>query len=116
MCPIASRRSPASPAYSIGHNIGATAFSGGAIRYRIYSQFGLGVIDVAKICFLTGLTFLARQSGGAGVSAWRIGRTGRPAFSSCRLTAVRGIGIARARAPVRLCVVGRRGRPRGGQA
>jgi len=43
--------------YAIGHNIGATAFSGGAIRYRIYSQFGLGVIDVAKVCFLTGLTF-----------------------------------------------------------
>ncbi len=43
--------------YAIGHNIGATAFSGGAIRYRIYSQFGLGVIDTAKICFLTGLTF-----------------------------------------------------------
>jgi glycosyltransferase 2 family protein len=43
--------------YAIGHNIGATAFSGGAIRYRIYSQFGLGVVDVAKICFLTGLTF-----------------------------------------------------------
>lgn len=43
--------------YAIGHNIGATAFSGGAIRYRIYSQFELGVIDVAKICFLTGLTF-----------------------------------------------------------
>jgi uncharacterized membrane protein YbhN (UPF0104 family) len=43
--------------YAIGHNIGATAFSGGAIRYRIYSQFRLGVVDVAKICFLTGLTF-----------------------------------------------------------
>jgi glycosyltransferase 2 family protein len=43
--------------YSIGHNIGFTAFSGGAIRYRIYSQFGLGIIDVTKICFLTGLTF-----------------------------------------------------------
>jgi uncharacterized membrane protein YbhN (UPF0104 family) len=43
--------------YAIGHNIGATAFSGGAIRYRIYSQLGLGIIDVAKICFLTGLTF-----------------------------------------------------------
>ncbi len=43
--------------YAIGHNIGATAISGGAVRYRIYSQFGLGVIDVAKICFLTGLTF-----------------------------------------------------------
>jgi glycosyltransferase 2 family protein len=43
--------------YAIGHNIGVTAVSGGAIRYRIYSQFGLGVLDVAKICFLTGLTF-----------------------------------------------------------
>jgi uncharacterized membrane protein YbhN (UPF0104 family) len=43
--------------YSIGHNIGFTAISGGAIRYRIYSQFGLGIIDVTKICFLTGLTF-----------------------------------------------------------
>jgi uncharacterized membrane protein YbhN (UPF0104 family) len=43
--------------YTIGHNIGATAFSGGAVRYRIYSVFGLTVVDVAKICFLTGLTF-----------------------------------------------------------
>jgi glycosyltransferase 2 family protein len=43
--------------YSIGHNVGFTAVSGGAIRYRIYSQFGLGIIDVTKICFLTGLTF-----------------------------------------------------------
>jgi glycosyltransferase 2 family protein len=43
--------------YSIGHNIGVTAVSGGAIRYRIYSQFGLGIIDVTKVCFLTGLTF-----------------------------------------------------------
>lgn len=43
--------------YAIGHNIGVTALSGGAIRYRIYSQFGLGIVDVAKICFLTGLTF-----------------------------------------------------------
>jgi glycosyltransferase 2 family protein len=43
--------------YAIGHNIGATAFSGGAIRYRIYSSWGLSVIDVAKICFVTGLTF-----------------------------------------------------------
>jgi uncharacterized membrane protein YbhN (UPF0104 family) len=43
--------------YVIGHFVGFTAFSSGAIRYRIYSQFALGVIDVAKICFLTGLTF-----------------------------------------------------------
>jgi uncharacterized membrane protein YbhN (UPF0104 family) len=43
--------------YSIGHNIGATVFSGGAIRYRIYSFWGLRLVDIAKICFVTGLTF-----------------------------------------------------------
>jgi glycosyltransferase 2 family protein len=43
--------------YTIGHNIGATVFTGGAIRFRIYSDFGLSAIDVAKICFLSGLTF-----------------------------------------------------------
>jgi len=43
--------------YTIGHNIGATVFTGGAIRFRIYSDFGLTAIDVAKICFLSGLTF-----------------------------------------------------------
>jgi glycosyltransferase 2 family protein len=43
--------------YSIGHNIGATVFTGGAVRYRIYSAYGLDAIAVAKICFLAGLTF-----------------------------------------------------------
>jgi glycosyltransferase 2 family protein len=43
--------------YSIGHNIGATVFTGGAIRYRIYSFRGLRVLDIAKLCFVTGLTF-----------------------------------------------------------
>jgi glycosyltransferase 2 family protein len=43
--------------YSVGHNLGATVFTGGLIRYRIYSAWGLGVIDIAKIAFVTGLTF-----------------------------------------------------------
>ncbi len=43
--------------YSIGHNLGFTALSGGAVRYRIYSLYGLTVIDVAKICIIAGLTF-----------------------------------------------------------
>src|SRR5215217_4419554 len=43
--------------YTIGHNVGATMFTGGAIRFRIYSEHGLSAIDVAKICFLSGLTF-----------------------------------------------------------
>src|SRR6195256_2699500 len=43
--------------YSIGHNVGASVFTGGAGRYRMYSAWGLNAIDVAKICFLAGLTF-----------------------------------------------------------
>jgi len=43
--------------YTVGHNVGATVFTGGAIRFRIYSEWGLTAIDVAKICFVSGLTF-----------------------------------------------------------
>jgi glycosyltransferase 2 family protein len=43
--------------YSIGHNLGASVFTGGAVRYRIYSACGLSAIDVAKLCFIAGLTF-----------------------------------------------------------
>lgn len=43
--------------YSVGHNIGATVFTGGAVRYRIYSYYGLDAVEVAKICFVAGLTF-----------------------------------------------------------
>jgi uncharacterized membrane protein YbhN (UPF0104 family) len=43
--------------YSVGHNVGATVFTGGAVRYRIYSDWGLTAIDVARICFIAGLTF-----------------------------------------------------------
>lgn len=43
--------------YTIGHNLGATVFTGGAIRFRIYSDWQLSAIDVAKICFVSGLTF-----------------------------------------------------------
>lgn len=43
--------------YTIGHNLGATVLTGGAVRLRIYKSCGLGLIDVAKIAFVTGLTF-----------------------------------------------------------
>jgi glycosyltransferase 2 family protein len=43
--------------YAIGHNLGATLFTGGAVRLRIYSAWGLGIIEVAKIAFISGLTF-----------------------------------------------------------
>ena len=43
--------------YAIGHNLGAAVITGGAVRLRIYSAWGLGIVDVAKIAFITGLTF-----------------------------------------------------------
>jgi len=43
--------------YSIGHNVGVTVLTGGAVRYRIYTTWGLTLVDVAKICFIAGLTF-----------------------------------------------------------
>ena len=33
--------------YSIGHNVGASVITGGAVRYRIYSAWGLDAIAVA---------------------------------------------------------------------
>jgi len=43
--------------YTIGHSLGATVLTGGVVRLRIYSAWGLGLIDIAKIAFVTGLTF-----------------------------------------------------------
>ena len=43
--------------YAVGHNVGATVFTGGAVRYRIYSAWSLDAIEVAKLCFVAGLTF-----------------------------------------------------------
>jgi len=43
--------------YPIAHAIGAVALISPIIRYRMYSRSGIGAMEVAKICFLTGLTF-----------------------------------------------------------
>jgi uncharacterized membrane protein YbhN (UPF0104 family) len=43
--------------YTIGHSLGATVLTGGVVRLRVYSAWGLGLIDIAKIAFVTGLTF-----------------------------------------------------------
>jgi glycosyltransferase 2 family protein len=43
--------------YSVGHNVGASVFTGGAVRYRIYSAWGLDALAVTKVCFVAGLTF-----------------------------------------------------------
>src|SRR5436305_1337805 len=54
--------------YSIGHNVGASVFTGGAVRYRIYSAWGLNAIVVAVIFVsATLLGFASHSPGGLGV-------------------------------------------------
>ncbi|NJO22371.1 MAG: UPF0104 family protein [Sphingomonadales bacterium] len=43
--------------YAIGHNVGAAALVAGAVRLHVYSAWGLSLVEVAKIAFITGLTF-----------------------------------------------------------
>jgi len=60
--------------YAIGHGLGAMMFVSAAIRYRIYSRFGLGALDIVKIGFLAGLTFWLGN-----ITALSIGMATRPA-------------------------------------
>jgi glycosyltransferase 2 family protein len=43
--------------YTVGHSFGATVFTSGVIRYRIYAAWGLSVFEIARIAFITGLTY-----------------------------------------------------------
>jgi glycosyltransferase 2 family protein len=43
--------------YTIGHNLGAPIFTSGIIRYRVYSGWGLSVREIARIAFITSLTY-----------------------------------------------------------
>jgi glycosyltransferase 2 family protein len=54
--------------YPIAHGVGAVSVVSPVIRYRIYSCNGLGAVDVANICFLTGLTFWLGNLTALGVS------------------------------------------------
>src|SRR4029077_3741185 len=44
--------------YALSHNIGATVFSGGIVRYRAYHSKGLSAAQVAVLVAVTSLTFL----------------------------------------------------------
>lgn len=43
--------------YSLAHNLGFAAVSGAAVRYRLYSAWGLTPIEIAKVVGFTSLTF-----------------------------------------------------------
>lgn len=49
--------------YAFGNMLGVSAISGGAVRFRVYSAFGLGALDVA------GLSAFISIAAGLGVSA-----------------------------------------------
>src|SRR5690554_3048826 len=44
-------------AYAIGHNIGASVFSGALVRYRAYSSLGLGGKDIGILVAFCSFTF-----------------------------------------------------------
>lgn len=64
-------------AYAIGHNLGFTALSGGAVRFRLYSPLGLGAADIAKVVGFGVLTFALGVGTLAGISL--IAHTGEAA-------------------------------------
>ncbi|MCY1045674.1 bifunctional lysylphosphatidylglycerol flippase/synthetase MprF [Corallococcus sp. bb12-1] len=43
--------------YAFGHNLGASFLSGGSVRYRLYSAWGLTALDVAKVSAFNAITF-----------------------------------------------------------
>jgi glycosyltransferase 2 family protein len=57
--------------YPIAHGTGAVLPVSTAIRFRVYAPHGIGPGDVARICFLTGLTFWLGNLTAFGLSvAW----------------------------------------------
>ncbi len=43
--------------YSLAHNLGFPAVSGAAVRYRLYSAWGLSTLEIAKVVGFTSLTY-----------------------------------------------------------
>ena len=76
-------------AYAFGNTIGLSAVSGGAVRYRIYSGFGLDAYDVAAVS-----TFCAVSYGVAasvvGLAAVALFPGAWASFRPCRDEATRG--------------------------
>ena len=43
--------------YTIGHNLGVTVLTAGVIRYRLYAAWGLRIVEIGAIAFVTSLTY-----------------------------------------------------------
>ena len=44
-------------AYAFSHNLGFAAVTGSAVRYRLYSGFGLSAVEIARVVALCAVTF-----------------------------------------------------------
>jgi uncharacterized membrane protein YbhN (UPF0104 family) len=55
-------------AYALAHNLGFAAVSGAAVRYRLYSHWGLNALQIGKVIAFCSLTFgLGGMSLGGGI-------------------------------------------------
>jgi phosphatidylglycerol lysyltransferase len=54
--------------YAVGHNVGMSALSGGAIRFRLYTALGLSASQIAQIIGVGSMTFALGAAALAGVS------------------------------------------------
>jgi glycosyltransferase 2 family protein len=79
--------------YTIGHTLGAATLTGGLVRLRVYSVWGLNVIDVAKMAFVTGMTFWLGNAFVLG-GALSYAPAAASAVDHLPVWASRGIGLA----------------------
>ena len=61
--------------YALAHNVGFALLSGGAMRYRLYGDWGLGMVEVAKITAFVGMTTTLGMAAIMGVAG--LGEGGR---------------------------------------
>ncbi|WP_298954608.1 lysylphosphatidylglycerol synthase domain-containing protein [uncultured Methylobacterium sp.] len=85
---------------AIGHSIGFAGLSSGAVRYRFYSRWGLGLADSAKVIVFCGLTVaLGLMALGAGALvldpglAGEITGLGRPAIYAVAGLCAAGVAL-----------------------
>jgi phosphatidylglycerol lysyltransferase len=53
--------------YAFGNNVGNTLITGGSVRYRLYSAWGVPALDIAKVVAFCGMTFWVGFAAVAGV-------------------------------------------------
>jgi phosphatidylglycerol lysyltransferase len=79
-------------AYAFSHNLGFGVVTGSAVRYRVYSGWGLGPVDVARVVALCGVTFWLGFLALCGM-AFALGPLALPTRAPIGVGAVRVLGL-----------------------